>query len=315
MKRGHLKHFNVKYAKKTEKKQTIELTTASIKIIDESIRILPRFFKEDCILKISSRDYKKHFKLIKDANGSIINNPNKPKLTSINHNVDMTRINGEYYLYIPVDIPVQTNIKYTKVCGIDPGCRTFATVYSVDTNDSNKVKLSEYTLRKNLLIKLNDKLTFLKSDKQIRKKLQEKNYRKKQFSKIERKKKNIVNLLHWDVCNDLLKNNDVILYGDIKSHNIVKGNKNHLTNQSFNDLKFYQFKQRLLYKAALYNKKVILVPEQYTTQCCSACGTINNNVGSSEIYKCKNNNCKKIFGRDANSSKNMLLKGVLQLKR
>ena len=51
----------------------------------------------------------------------------------------------------------------------------------------------------------------------------------------------------------MIKCNDVVLYGDIKSHNIVKNGKNKKLNRNFNDMKFYTFKQRLMYKIELNN--------------------------------------------------------------
>lgn len=103
--------------------------------------------------------------------------------------------------------------------------------------------------------------------------------------------------------------NDVLYLGDIKSHDIVKNGKNKNLNRAFNDLKFFQFKQRLLYKASLLSKQVILVKEHYTTKCCSSCGIINNNVGSKEVFECQSCNLKT--GRDMNASKNMKLKGLV----
>jgi putative transposase len=99
----------------------------------------------------------------------------------------------------------------------------------------------------------------------------------------------------------------VIYFGDIKSHDIVKGGKNKSLNVAFNDLKFYQLKQRLMYKAYLYGKKVFMVPEHYTTKTCSNCGKINDSVGSKEVFEC--DHCKMVTGRDFNASKNMKLKG------
>ena len=142
-----------------------------------------------------------------------------------------------------------------------------------------------------------------------RKSLEKFRIKKKHYSKIEKKKKNLVDKLHWDVINDLLKNNDVVYFGDIKSHDIVKDGKNSKLNTDFNDLKFFQFKQRLLYKAYVYNKKVYFVAEHYTTKTCSCCGTINNNVGSKEVFKC--NKCLNVTGRDFNASKNIKMKGLL----
>jgi putative transposase len=119
----------------------------------------------------------------------------------------------------------------------------------------------------------------------------------------------MVDLLHWNFINDILKEHDLIYLGDIKSHDIVKGAKNKSLNLEFNDLKFYQLKQRLLYKAAVQGKVVIYVPEHHTTKTCSNCGTINNNVGSKEIFQCCN--CKLVTGRDINAAKNIKMKGIM----
>jgi putative transposase len=64
----------------------------------------------------------------------------------------------------------------------------------------------------------------------------------------------------------------------------------------------------MLYKASVAGKKVILVPEHYTTKTCSCCGVINENVGSKEIFQCSHCNLKT--GRDMNASRNMKLKGL-----
>jgi putative transposase len=133
--------------------------------------------------------------------------------------------------------------------------------------------------------------------------------RKKQYIKIDKRKIDLVDRLHWEFINDLLSHNDVIFFGDIKSHDIVKKSKNKTLNLAFNDLKFYKLKQRLLYKAYVQGKKVFLVPEHHTTKTCSGCGYINDHVGSKEIFDCPN--CKSKTGRDMNASKNMLLKGML----
>ena len=110
----------------------------------------------------------------------------------------------------------------------------------------------------------------------------------------------------------MVKNNDFIMHGDIKSHDIVSHGKKYKykrdLNRNFNDLKFYLFKQRLEYKAKLKNKKVFLVNEAYTTQTCSFCGN-KYKPGVSRIYKCSN--CKRNIGRDVNAAKNILMKGII----
>ena len=73
---------------------------------------------------------------------------------------------------------------------------------------------------------------------------------------------------------------------------------------------FYKFKQRLLWKSSLYNKKVIIVNESFTSKTCSKCFSINNLKGN-EIFKCKI--CKFEIDRDVNGSRNILIKNTNNL--
>ena len=133
---------------------------------------------------------------------------------------------------------------------------------------------------------------------------------KKSLTKREEQKSNIINDLHWKSINNLLTKNDVIFYGDIKSHDIVGKSKNKHLNRSFNDMKFYKFKERLQYKALEKNKLVVCVNEAYTSQSCSFCGSINK-PGTSKVYNCLN--CMKKIDRDINAAKNILMKGLIKL--
>jgi IS605 OrfB family transposase len=132
--------------------------------------------------------------------------------------------------------------------------------------------------------------------------------RKIAFLKREYKKEHLINELHWKTINDILNTNDVICYGNINSHNIVKNSNNKHLNRAANDLKFYKFRQKLEYKASILNKKLILVNEAYTSKTCSFCGCIYN-VKESKVYKCSK--CQNIIDRDINAAKNILLKGLI----
>jgi IS605 OrfB family transposase len=281
LKNGNIKFFNMKFKKKTEPIQTIELTPKIISIHNGNIKIAPETFLGNCYLKID-----KH-------------NNRKLKHLEIVNNVDITRFKRRYYLQLSIKTNPISCDKCDNIAGVDPGVRTFATVHSNNIS-SNEIEITEYKHRSDVLKKLNNKI---KSMNKLRRRI-----RKKQYNKIEKRKKDLVDKLHWDFIHHLLSHNDVIYFGDIKSHDIVKGGKNKTLNLNFNDLKFFQLKQRLLYKASMYGKKVFYVPEHYTTKTCSCCGMINNNVGSKEVFTCPY--CNLITGRDMNASKNMKMKGL-----
>lgn len=301
LRNGNIKSFNPKFKKKTEKEQSFEITPKLISIVNNPIinktkkkekkEIKGTFIKLTPSLMIDS--------LIKISK----NSQKKIKNLEIDKNVDIKRIESNYYLYICVSWEkklscIEERPNHEKVVsGGDIGVRSFLTIHQGEN------KIVEYTHRSDLLKKLNKKLFVLKNLSKSR----NKQTKKKFLDRIDKKKVDLVDKLHWDIINDILKENDILYLGDIKSHNIVKGGKNTALNRDFNDLKFYKFKTRLLYKASVYGKGVILVKEHNTTKTCSCCGKINNNVGSSKIFNCEA--CGLVTGRDMNACKNMKLKG------
>ena len=286
LRNGNIKHFNMTYSKKTEQVQTIELTPKLISIKDGRIRLCPDLLtKDECYLDIHKRNRRK----IKD-------------LKIVNH-VDIVRSTYGYYIHFSIPTEQETRVEPLRVvAGVDLGIRTFATVHSHSISDGSTV-ITEYKHRADLLKTYNKKICLLKARKE--------RTRKKQLTKLDKKKTDLVDRLHWTFINDLLSRNDVIYWGDIKSHDMVKGSKNKFLNLAFNDMKFYQLKQRLLYKAGLRGKQVFCVPENYTTKTCSCCGLINDNVGSKEVFECSG--CGLIAGRDVNAAKNMKMKGMVLL--
>ena len=120
----------------------------------------------------------------------------------------------------------------------------------------------------------------------------------------------MIDEIHWKTITDIISFNDVIFYGNINSHDIVKNSNNTYLKRDINDLKFYLFKQRLIFKSLIKNKYVILVNEAFTSKTCSCCGS-RYNIGSSKTYNCSN--CKTTIDRDINAAKNILIKGIINL--
>ena len=182
-------------------------------------------------------------------------------------------------------------------CGIDPGVRTFMTAFG-------NQGCMEYKHHEDVLKKLDTKIKFMKSKRTLK----TRRVLKRKFTKVEIRKENLVNELHWKTIVHILKTNDFIFYGDIKSHDIVKGGKNRTLNTGMNNLKHYQFKQRLLFKAVERGKQVYETKEHYTTQTCSFCGSMYK-PGCTSVYSCAG--CKRNLGRDVNAAKNILMKGLV----
>jgi len=293
---GNIKFFDVKFAKKSSPRKTIELASTQIKLDKGRIKI--PCFKRDPYFKTSSKTQKK-----------------LKRIDGIKHNCDLMYFKGNYWLMIPIPIQTETNTIKSKeenihYCGVDPGIKTFATTFG---NNG----ISEYKHNQDILDQLNKKMQILKTARKVAPHLKSfltiqwkgrNGFRKRHFNKLEKKKKDYVDGLQWQFINKLLDENDVVFFGDIKSHDIVKKRNNSPLNQQFNDLKFYLLKQRLQYKALCRGKKICFVDEKYTSKCCSCCGQLYT-IGTSRVFKCPT--CKFFFGRDANSAKNILMKGII----
>lgn len=284
LKNGNIKDFKVSYRKKNNNKLSLPITLQSIKVKDGQFQLFPTYLKKNKFFKTS------------------INIEN----LEIKNDCKLLRQNGQYYVCVPFTDknPNFEQVEKARYCGIDPGIRTFLTCYSSEISESLENSV-EYKANFDILNKLNTKKINIKKNKKPGKRL-----RKKVFYKIERKKENQIKELHDKTIRSLLDNNDIIFYGDIQSHDIVK-NKDFQTklNTNTNDLKFYQFKQKLLSRAKKENKLVYEVQEPYTTKTCSNCGEINC-PGSSKIYKCSK--CNMVMDRDKNASKNILMKGLVE---
>ncbi len=278
----------MKFKKKKAIRICAELASAGICMENSQIKINPTKLGEHSMFRISERNIKKY------------------KDLKIDNNCDLMKIKSEYFIYVAVPVAKEPLKIPETFCGIDPGLRTFMTVYS-------NHGIYEYNQCDEPRLQLNLKINLLKNRKCLKKKHKKSRVKKCAISKREERRSNLTDELHWTVINDLVRKNDLILYGDIKSHDIVKDGKNKFNNKRFNDTKFYVFKQRLMYKALRSGKKVIPVCERYTTKGCSKCGNVKHDVGSNKTYYCDILECAFVHDRDINSSKNIMMKGMIPI--
>jgi len=299
LKTGKIKHFRLGYRKKIDNNKSIVITKSLIENNNGKLQIAPTFFKDaykesckeackkvcnetsnkTCTFKMGKKTIKKH------------------KNLEINHDCHICKKHNEYWLMVPVPFDMSPKKKPENYCGVDPGVRTFMTTFG-------NQGCTEYEHNASLIVLLDKKIKLLKDRRERKTRVT-----KRRILKVERKKSNIINELHWKTINEILKKNDFIFYGDIKSHGIVKGKENSTLNRNVNNLKFYKFKERLEFKSIERSKKVYFVNEAYTTQTCSFCGN-KYNPGCSKVYNCVL--CKRSIGRDVNASKNILMKGIIE---
>jgi len=207
---------------------------------------------------------------------------------------------GRYFLHYPVDrnwFPEEdrrneSQVKFIskgdRIISLDPGVRKFLVGYdprgeSIFIGEDAHVELTE------LLVEI-DKMEISK-DKSI----------------LWRKVKNLVSELHWKTISFLVENYDIILLPDFRVSQMIKGKKlARITKRLMQMFSFYSFKEKLKYKCSMYNKKLIIVDESYTSCTCGRCGNIKRT--KLEIYSC--NECGLVIDRDATGSRNIFIKNT-----
>jgi putative transposase len=279
LKAKNIKHFHLGFRKKKDENKCLLLPMNLIKNNDGKLNIAPSYLKKDSKISMGKKTIKKHRNLV------------------IEHDCRLVKQKNVFWVIIPIPVEIMDKKPPINYCGIDPGVKTFMT--SFGNNGCIEHKHNDKILQK-----LDKNISYLTD----RRRTDRGRVTKKKINRIETRKANLIDELHWKTINRLLKINDFIFYGDIKSHGIVKNGKNSNLNTDMNNLKFYKFKQRLLFKSIERGKKVYETKEHYTTKTCSFCGK-QNTPGLSRVYECEN--CKKHIGRDVNAAKNILMKGIL----
>ena len=99
----------------------------------------------------------------------------------------------------------------------------------------------------------------------------------------------------------VVHSNDVIVYEDLKIANMVK---NHHLAKSISDAGWYQFTQWLDYYGKVWDKAVVAVSPNYTSQDCSSCGHRVKKSLSTRTHSCSS--CGIEICRDTNAAVNIL---------
>jgi IS605 OrfB family transposase len=275
LKNGIIKHFRIHYWKQTRPSQTIDI-------------------EKTCF----DKQHRLGYKVFGDIQ-YFYNNENY-KLENIKHDVKINynKITNQFTLLIPKDVKINNVKNENNVISLDPGLRTIMT----GVCENYAVKIGVGINKK--IKKIVNKIKNIKNNNNI----QLKN-KKKGEQKYENKIYNLVDDLHWKSIKYLTNNYNNILLGDMSAKSIIS--KNNL--QMRKDMKdacertrYYQFRQRLIYKCNVNNIQFRLVDEKYTSKTCSICGNVNEKLKGEEIYDCKN--CGIKIDRDINACRNIYIK-------
>lgn len=236
-----------------------------------------------------------------------------PKNPEYEYRLVKTRLN-EYYICIPD----RKNTLYSgsdnqtpveKVCSLDPGCRTFQTIYDPSGNIIEVGRDDMYT-KIFPLCKDADRLS-----SRLKTTHGKKRYKYKQaILRINRRIRRKIDDLHKKLAKFLVLNYNVIFLPSFDTSQMVYKKQRKIGSKvakSMMTWSHYRFKQSILYKSSQSNHcKVIICSEAYTSKTCGKCGWQHETLGGSKEFKCGNEACKLRIDRDINGARNILLRNI-----
>lgn len=269
LKAGHIKRFRMRFKKQSKTTQTIVIEhqdfskvknafyTSVLGEIKSSIPISKSNISHDC-------------RLTYDSNKNL------------------------FILHSPCDTISEVSHNKYDTCAIDPGLKTFLTVYNPE-KECMKIMNRDQTSKLSKLI--NKKISLLK--------LERSRAIRKAILKNNRKIYNNVKELHYKSARLLCESYANIYLGKLSTQSIVKGRLSPYEKHFAHALSHFTFSQVLQNKCNEFGKKLFFVDESYTSKTCGCCGSLYD-VKQSRTYKCPS--CFNTYDRDMNAARNILIK-------
>ena len=296
--------FRMSFRSRKQGDSSVVIPKASLKLLHEgrcdSLRMYPQYLKT--ALRVRTR-------LGKNDDGT-------RSVPAHDCRLVMDRL-GRFYLHVPVETPANgAAAARDKQAGgkaerhwasIDPGVRTFATVYSPTTGTLDKLADGDAVRLYRLCKSLDDlvSLTCRQKCRKTRKRMQRAQWR------LRYRIRHLVDEVHWKCARWLVTRFAHIVIPPFASSNMVKRGSRRIRCKTVRQLltwSHYRFRQRLLAVAASSGSRVHVMGEEYTTKACSCCGRLNHAVGGSKIFKCPH--CGLRSDRDGAGARNIFLKNV-----
>ena len=223
-------------------------------------------------------------------------------LDIIKHNsvLQLDTLTDKFIIITPYKKKYEVELEQNKQCGIDPGCRTFLTIYSPEK--TYEIGTNTYPLIDKYHKKL-DNLKLKKNNNDIN----QSKYNSAR-EKYQTKLNNNINELHSKSSRFILQRFKTVKLGKISISSIVSnqtGNITSITKRRILALSHYRFRMKLQQMSVKWNNKIILVNEYLTSKTCSNCHNIDYNLGGGKDYKCSNTLCNLNIDRDINASINI----------
>jgi len=241
--------------------------------------------------------------------------------------VQYERLTKRFYVCMSVDIvdtaraPETQGCSVQHVAAIDPGIRTFVTLY--DPGRERVVEWGMHGGRKDgrhggteLLGWLTRKIGRLeRAARQAHGRHRQRIRRL--ANRIRQRIKDLTAELHHKLALWLCQNYSVVLLpkfsvkGISRRKGLPAGKKRTICRNAVRklaQLSPFTFRQFLLHKAREHGTRVIICDEHYTSKTCTCCGMLNHGLGASKTFVCPT--CSAVYDRDAGAARNILLRYI-----
>lgn len=286
----HRFQIHFKRKKDGDKAIRIELKNGAVKAEDGKLCFFPKFIKE-------AIRYDKH----------------ALRGLTLNHDITITKDRlGRFAMHVPLRRENQAPKGVETWCAVDPGVRTFATVYAPQPAQVLQFGNGAACRITRLCLHLDRLLSKIKATKGVQKKRR----MGRAASRIRLKIKNLVSDLHWKTAAQLTSEFTDIILPPFETSTMARRAHRRLTKRTTRNmltLSHYTFRTRLQHTAQNKGCRVHVLSEAYTTKTCTHCGVLNNSVGGSEIFTCSV--CGLKIDRDVGGARNILLRNVQLLQR
>ena len=223
----------------------------------------------------------------------------------IDHDVTVTKtIRGRWRLNIPVPISYTrkqppTGVSPEHVISIDPGVRTFASMY--DQTKQEYVEIGMQQDREKLLQRFSDRMDAVKRKQtghaptsQFFKDLQI------HYRRLRGKVGGIVKYFHTQLASRLVEQCKTVVSGDFK----IMERRCPYVNRFAAFWSHGAFRKRLRDRARGTGCEVIVTEEHWTSKSCCVCGKRDMKLGASKTFSC----CGQSWDRDLNGAVNIFKK-------
>lgn len=200
-----------------------------------------------------------------------------------------------------------------QIVSIDPGVKTFATLYSPSSNLIAKVGNNDYNRLYRLKLS-QDKMQSALSELKGQEKRRKRRRYKRVIHRIGQRIKNLRKDLHNKLASWLVEKFDVIIIPPFNESNSciksrTRGGK--LRKETKRHIQLWAhciFRSKLIMMAEDKGKKVIIQEEHYTSKTCTNCGWIHNTLGNKDVFCCRKEFCSIRIDRDVNGARNIMLR-------